>query len=387
MSLGAAAMIILLAAVSGAQQQDPWKDQADKTKDAVAALERALDLDYGSEGAGSSLLKEGKEHARAVLKKQKQRLAAIEKGRGLAIPAGRAERTRYPTYIKGKAQLFVGGAWKPLQEGFPLAVGDRVRAQDGSIVSLWIAGGFLTLDEKSEARISDQKAVSLNGGRMHWENLAPGADEIQCRTPTVAATIKGTEFDMRVRGGESVFVPFSGVVELRSLTRAVEKGAPRPAGGKSAGTAAPLSAGSKVGFVRGGASIRRGTKVAPASAGVSLAVGDVVTTGPGGAATLELEGGFRVQLAANTSFQVEKRSYSLLEGLAHVRSLVAGGLREDQWGFRTPNAVAAVRGTSFKLAYSNADERDEFIPETGVIEVTAKRSPKLRDSQLWWNKD
>lgn len=415
--------LMLLGGVLRAED-DPWKSQYDRTKAAIEAAEKSGDAGYSDDSYGGSSTPSdplGKEHAEAVVKKQKQRLAAIEAGRSLAIPASRADRTRYATYVRGKAELLQDRAWVPLKLGYPLAPGDRLRVAAGGLVSLWIRSGFLTLDGKTQASLLEDNAVMLTGGRMHWENLVKGDAELQCRTPTVLATTKGTEFDMLLRGAESVFVPVTGIVELRSLADAVAmardhakaaqlkyeeerrnaraaEGAAAAKHAAAAGSAAtavavpaseppPAAAGSRIVSIGGSVTIQRGRRSDPAHAGDALGIGDVVSTGHGARARLELAGGFRVELAGDSRFEVQKRSYSLLEGLAHVRTFLASLAGEEEWSFQTPNAVAAVRGTEFKLRYVKPEDRDEFVPQSGVIEVTARRRAKFKDAEQWWNQE
>ncbi len=112
---------------------------------------------------------------------------------------------------------------------------------------------------------------------------------------------------------------------------------------------------------------------APARDGAVLNEGDVVGTGANGFVLLAGSDGSRIALPSNSMVRIGRaRHYLLIDtsdldlALGRGRAEVQAAKQHDQGGFRiqTPIAVAAVRGTQFRVAYQEADG----LGSAGVIE-------------------
>lgn len=116
---------------------------------------------------------------------------------------------------------------------------------------------------------------------------------------------------------------------------------------------------------------------APASLNAKLEDGDVLTTGPGGYATLEFPDGTAITVAPNSVFEVRLLEYSragrwrshsfrLLGGQIFAKVSKYFGAQSDLRVY-TPSAVAAVRGTQFYLTYDDASRTAGLVCVDGQV--------------------
>lgn len=115
--------------------------------------------------------------------------------------------------------------------------------------------------------------------------------------------------------------------------------------------------------------VQRAAVVAPAGAGTPINVGDRVLTGPGGHAVITLTDGSQLELGESSNLVIDNHALAPTGGRAATQvSLFGGVLRSvvnatggaPNFEVHTPNAVAAVRGTRWDTAYSDADARPTF---------------------------
>src|SRR5271166_343112 len=106
---------------------------------------------------------------------------------------------------------------------------------------------------------------------------------------------------------------------------------------------------------------RSGGATIGAAAGVGVNVGDRIVTGPNGHAVIILNDQSRLELGPSSSITLDQFTVaggagstrvSLFSGV--LRSLVnsASGAARTDYQVHTPNAVAAVRGTKFDIAFT-----------------------------------
>jgi hypothetical protein len=110
-------------------------------------------------------------------------------------------------------------------------------------------------------------------------------------------------------------------------------------------------------------------QLSAATANTSLGDKDVVATGANGSATIVFPDGSAIQLEPNTQFEVRlmdfargevrNRSFMVRAGAAIMNVSQLFGAR-SQATVCTPNAVAAVRGTGFRVAY-NPNSRETSL--------------------------
>lgn len=118
--------------------------------------------------------------------------------------------------------------------------------------------------------------------------------------------------------------------------------------------------------------------------GSSLAPGESVTTAAGAVAVIELPDGTRLKLRESSRLavtlpgpksQVTEAFLSFGSAFAKVKKRLAG----QQFKVRTPEAVAAVRGTEFFTAYGRAKgkSRDLWVcVNEGAVELETTKSKK-----------
>ncbi|HVN91640.1 MAG TPA: FecR family protein [Candidatus Binataceae bacterium] len=131
--------------------------------------------------------------------------------------------------------------------------------------------------------------------------------------------------------------------------------------GKAAGTISAL---------RGKATITRGGKTIPAAFAAPLQVGDQIATAPGGSVTLSLADGTQLELSESSTVTLQRNDLNadgsranttieLLGGLLHSLVRFAPG-NAPNYQVRTPNAVAAARGTDYDTDYIKGMERKDY---------------------------
>jgi hypothetical protein len=138
-------------------------------------------------------------------------------------------------------------------------------------------------------------------------------------------------------------------------------------------SSAALSAQSFIAYMEGDATITRGGSRLEGEIGLSLLKGDRIETGSDSLAVLELEDRGTLKLREDTSIVLsdlgDQMSISLSAGglFSRIRRLAG-----REYGVRTPNVSAAVRGTEFFVAYGQAieDEPDVWLcVNEGSVEV------------------
>jgi len=136
---------------------------------------------------------------------------------------------------------------------------------------------------------------------------------------------------------------------------------------------APLWSESFVSYMEGSLSVKRGSAVHDADIGFTLTKGDELTTSSGSLAVLELEDRGVVKLREDTTLVLSELgsdvSVSLSAGglFSRIRRLTGRG-----YNVRTPNVVAAVRGTEFFVAYGETIEEKPDVwlcVNEGSVEV------------------
>lgn len=137
---------------------------------------------------------------------------------------------------------------------------------------------------------------------------------------------------------------------------------------------------------RGDVSISASGRDLRAAVGRPLGAGTVIRTGPSGTVTLGLSDGSVVTLPTRSELRLERLDEVILTGDL-VRSLLLRegrteaavpprGPRQHNLQVRTPVSVAAVRGTIFRVAYSDATGK----AATGVLEGAVGVSPGTADT-------
>ncbi len=108
--------------------------------------------------------------------------------------------------------------------------------------------------------------------------------------------------------------------------------------------------------------------------------GDVVTTGSGASAQMELDDGSRILLSENARFQIKQVQVVKSEGFLNLDGFLSAGnlmlqvekLSSDSMArVTTPTAVAAVRGTRFAIT-QEGDSTDLLVDEGAVAMMAAQ---------------
>ncbi|WP_271078442.1 FecR domain-containing protein [Aurantiacibacter sp. MUD61] len=117
-----------------------------------------------------------------------------------------------------------------------------------------------------------------------------------------------------------------------------------------------------------------------ASQGAELREGAVVQTGPGGFVSFQTVDGAAISLPSNTLARLERSRIYLLRDLRDVHFRILSGrgeviaptLRDDErWQTSTPVSVTAVRGTVYRVGYSEEAELGLTEVVEGSVAVTA----------------
>lgn len=134
-----------------------------------------------------------------------------------------------------------------------------------------------------------------------------------------------------------------------------------------------LFAGTTVSWIEGNVTILHNGITIPAEIGGEVFVGDRITTGPESLVILEIGSRGILKLRADSSLVLENLdediSVNLLWGgiFSKIRRLIGRG-----YNVRTPNVVAAVRGTEFFVAYGRTVEAEADVwlcVNEGTVEV------------------
>lgn len=132
----------------------------------------------------------------------------------------------------------------------------------------------------------------------------------------------------------------------------------------------PLAA--RIVALRGDVALRLGDRPIEARAGAELGPGTSLQTGPDGFVTLLLPNGSRTSMPTRTRMRIVRLHRIILTGSLDYELAVDGGKvetlasplgedRNNRFRIRTPRAIAAVRGTRFRVGYDAADSLAEVI--------------------------
>ena len=140
----------------------------------------------------------------------------------------------------------------------------------------------------------------------------------------------------------------------------------------------PLSAGSLISWMEGDVRVERNGSEQTAEIGLEVFDGDRIVTGADSLAIVDLEDRGTLKLKSETSVVLESTTADVSVGLfrgglfSRFRRGAGGGYQ-----VRTPNTVAAVRGTEFFMAYGKTvdEEPDLWLcVNEGQVEVGLTRS-------------
>lgn len=133
-----------------------------------------------------------------------------------------------------------------------------------------------------------------------------------------------------------------------------------------------------VSWIEGDVTILHNGSIVPAEIERELSLGDRITTGPDSLAILEIDGRGTLKLREDSSLVLEALDEDISVGLlsgglfSKIRRLAGRG-----FNVRTPNAVAAVRGTEFFVAYGRTVDADPDVwlcVNEGSVEVALEDS-------------
>jgi hypothetical protein len=119
----------------------------------------------------------------------------------------------------------------------------------------------------------------------------------------------------------------------------------------------------------GSVQLQRGGTSTPATTGTPVDVGDRVVTGAGGHAVITLTDGSQLELGESSNLVIDNQALAPSGGRAGTQVSLFGGILHSvvnatggapNFEVHTPNAVAAVRGTSFDTAYTEGESRPTF---------------------------
>ena len=140
----------------------------------------------------------------------------------------------------------------------------------------------------------------------------------------------------------------------------------------------------QVADLRGTAELRRGANVTPLRPGMTVGVGDVVRTGPGSTLTLEFPDASRSLVGPDAELRMADLARLKASGGQQVRiELQRGHLENDVGSIRQgsgrfviemPAAVAAVRGTRFRVTASSHDVRSETLHGEVILQNPAGKA-------------
>jgi hypothetical protein len=152
---------------------------------------------------------------------------------------------------------------------------------------------------------------------------------------------------------------------------------------KSTPIAATLSASSGAVFIE-----TNGQQV-PARIGAALSEGQSVITGPNAFATFEMEDGSRITLPSNTHVRIAKLRQVLINNapqrifqLEQGRSAISATPTQNpaaKFEVHTPVSVSAVRGTEFRVSFSQGQAHTEVLAGAVAVDagVVVARAPPV----------
>lgn len=122
----------------------------------------------------------------------------------------------------------------------------------------------------------------------------------------------------------------------------------------------------QVGEASGTIELGRAGQTRNVTVAMPIFIDDQVTTGPASSSTINLNGGSKLELGESTTLKIDRHvlppsrsnfatRISLLQGT--LRSVVPSVLGSADFEVHTPNAVAAVRGTDFRVAFILGQKR------------------------------
>lgn len=132
----------------------------------------------------------------------------------------------------------------------------------------------------------------------------------------------------------------------------------------------PLAA--RIVALRGRVTLRQGDRPIEARPGIELAPGASLATGPDGFVTLQLPNGSRTSMPTQTRMRIVRLHRIILTGSVDYDLAVDGGKvetlasplgddRNNRFRIRTPRAIAAVRGTRFRVGFDETTSLAEVI--------------------------
>lgn len=132
----------------------------------------------------------------------------------------------------------------------------------------------------------------------------------------------------------------------------------------------PLAA--RIVALRGKVVLSQGDRPVEARTGIDLAPGATLATGPDGFVTLQLPNGSRTSMPTQTRMRIVRlhriiltgsMDYDLAVDRGKVEALASplGDDRNNRFRIRTPRAIAAVRGTRFRVGFDETTSLAEVI--------------------------
>lgn len=142
--------------------------------------------------------------------------------------------------VNGDVKIFTGSEEKKAEEGTIVKAGDRITSAAGSSAEIAYdeaCKNLTRLDENTEVAIETVSPTRLDMamGKLFADLEALKKDEpFEVRTPTCAAAVRGTEFDVSIKDGESEVRSFQNEVTVYGIDKEGKlfDGRPLKAGGK-----------------------------------------------------------------------------------------------------------------------------------------------------------
>lgn len=146
----------------------------------------------------------------------------------------------------------------------------------------------------------------------------------------------------------------------------------------------PAPSAARLALVKGDVKIESKAGARAVKSGAALAAGDVVTTGKGAVAVVELPDGSRLKLRASSRLAVtlpgpKSAVTEAALSFGSVFAKIAKRVEGQEFLVRTPSAVAAVRGTEFFTAFGRVKDKGQDLwvcVSEGAVELTTVKSKK-----------
>ncbi|MDD5085262.1 MAG: FecR domain-containing protein [Candidatus Omnitrophica bacterium] len=142
--------------------------------------------------------------------------------------------------VEGDVKVIADGEEKKAEEGMIIKAGDKVKTAAGSSAEIAYDGAcknLTRLDENTEMAVTavSPTRLEMTMGRLFAGLEALKKDEpFEVRTPTCVAAVRGTEFDVAIKDGESEVRSFQNEVTVYGIDKEGKlfDGRPLKAGGK-----------------------------------------------------------------------------------------------------------------------------------------------------------